>query len=330
MSQARAVDIAGRIEPDEPTKAFGWLQKAVMTEAYERLTSGARLVLAMIQIHADNDTRECYPSISRLMRLTGFADERTVSRAIAEAEESGLIQVIRARGKSNRYILAELKAPTSNVGTSKKAPTKNAGTFDAPPTKNAPASDAGSSHEVPTFHAESTHTGWGSNCINYSNTKDNARLASPPETRLQEIERNTEEHHNRKWVLNDAAAGILLAGRSTGAKWNGTRMPGRDQIAKLLDDMTRDTGEDPREVGEQIAQALGPDHRLLERLIGEAGDGRFAPGFSRWLTDGIWSMDEGDKFAGLRRAAGDKPKTTEQKLREYVPLLSEKFKGDES
>lgn len=69
----------------------------------------ARQVLAYLATFADNDTGVCWPSMATLADVSGLA-ERTVRRAVAELEESGVMKVDRGKGRAgNRYTLLYVK-----------------------------------------------------------------------------------------------------------------------------------------------------------------------------------------------------------------------------
>lgn len=85
------------------------------------------------------DTGQCDPSLATICADSGVKDERTVVTAIEALVQFGHVQVVKARGQRNKYVLVNREVPTSNVPT-----------FDAPasevPTSNAtrvPTSDVG-------------------------------------------------------------------------------------------------------------------------------------------------------------------------------------------
>lgn len=97
----------------------------------------------------NQDTAQCDPSLATICDDAGVKDERTVVKAIEALVQFGHVQVVKARGQRNKYVLVNREVPASDVPTSKvpasKVPTSNVPTFDAP-TSNAtrvPTSDVG-------------------------------------------------------------------------------------------------------------------------------------------------------------------------------------------
>ncbi len=102
----------------------------------------------------NQDTAQCDPSLATICDDAGVKDERTVVKAIEALVQFGHVQVVKARGQRNKYVLVNREVPASDVPTSEvpasKVPTSNVPTFDAPtsevPTSNAtrvPTSDVG-------------------------------------------------------------------------------------------------------------------------------------------------------------------------------------------
>lgn len=100
------------------------------------------------------DTGQCAPSLATICTDSGVKDERTVVKAIEALVQFGHVQVVKARGQRNKYVLVNREVPASDVPTlevpASKVPTSNVPTFDAPtsevPTSNAtrvPTSDVG-------------------------------------------------------------------------------------------------------------------------------------------------------------------------------------------
>lgn len=97
----------------------------------------------------NQDTAQCDPSLATICDDAGVKDERTVVKAIEALVQFGHVQVVKARGQRNKYVLVNREVPASDVPTSEvpasKVPTSNVPTFDAP-TSNAtrvPTSDVG-------------------------------------------------------------------------------------------------------------------------------------------------------------------------------------------
>lgn len=100
------------------------------------------------------DTTQCDPSLATICADSGVKDERTVVRAIESLVQFGYVQVVKARGQRNKYVLVNREVPASDEPTlevpASKVPTSNVPAFDAPtsevPTSNAtrvPTSDVG-------------------------------------------------------------------------------------------------------------------------------------------------------------------------------------------
>lgn len=97
----------------------------------------------------NQDTAQCDPSLATICADAGVKDERTVVKAIEALVQFGYVQVVKARGQRNKYVLVNREVPASDVPTlevpAPKVPTSNVPTFDAP-TSNAtrvPTSDVG-------------------------------------------------------------------------------------------------------------------------------------------------------------------------------------------
>lgn len=94
-------------------------------------------------------TAQCDPSLATICADAGVKDERTVVKAIEALVQFGHVQVVKARGQRNRYVLVNREVPASDVPTL-EVPASRVPTFDAPtsevPTSNAtrvPTSDVG-------------------------------------------------------------------------------------------------------------------------------------------------------------------------------------------
>lgn len=92
----------------------------------------------------NQDTAQCDPSLATICADAGVKDERTVVKAIEALVQFGHVQVVKARGQRNRYVLVNREVPASDVPTL-EVPASKVPTFDAP-TSNAtrvPTSDVG-------------------------------------------------------------------------------------------------------------------------------------------------------------------------------------------
>ena len=97
----------------------------------------------------NQDTAQCDPSLATICADAGVKDERTVVKAIEALVQFGYVQVVKARGQRNKYVLVNREVPTSDAPTL-EVPASKVPTFDAPtsevPTSNAtrvPTSDVG-------------------------------------------------------------------------------------------------------------------------------------------------------------------------------------------
>ncbi|MDR3320780.1 MAG: helix-turn-helix domain-containing protein [Desulfovibrio sp.] len=67
------------------------------------LTTAQKIILFSIGYRA-NKNNTCWPSINRIMADTSIGDRHTVINAIKTLTEKGYIEVVKAEGRSNRYI----------------------------------------------------------------------------------------------------------------------------------------------------------------------------------------------------------------------------------
>jgi len=83
------------------------------------LPPGARLVLAVLAVHANTQTKLCWPGIRRIMARTGMG-ERTVLRAIKLLRTGGYIETAKGRSKARTtlYTLHPEKWPQPIAKTS--------------------------------------------------------------------------------------------------------------------------------------------------------------------------------------------------------------------
>lgn len=90
------------------------------------------------------DTGQCDPSLATICSDSGVKDERTVVKAIEALVQFGYVQVVKARGQRNKYVLVNREVPASDAPTlevpASKAPTSDVPTFNA---TRVPTSDVG-------------------------------------------------------------------------------------------------------------------------------------------------------------------------------------------
>lgn len=88
---------------------FVWLTKAVMMD--ESLKASDKSVYATLCMYADNNSSECWPSRSTIMKKAGISDH-SLRKSIRKLEEYGYIEVSKrynSKGQaSNRYTLLEV------------------------------------------------------------------------------------------------------------------------------------------------------------------------------------------------------------------------------
>ena len=70
----------------------------------QALAAPAKFVLVALAEHVSGEGRACWPSVSRLARMTGYA-ERTVRRALRALEAAGLVRIKRRPGRPALYSL---------------------------------------------------------------------------------------------------------------------------------------------------------------------------------------------------------------------------------
>lgn len=92
----------------------------------------------------NQDTAQCDPSLATICADAGVKDERTVVKAIEALVQFGHVQVVKARGQRNKYVLVNREVPASDVPTlevpASKVPTSNVPTSNA---TRVPTSDVG-------------------------------------------------------------------------------------------------------------------------------------------------------------------------------------------
>ena len=96
----------------------------------QALAAPAKPVLVALAEHVSGEGRECWPSVSRLARMTGYA-ERTVRRALRALESAGLVRVEQRAGRPALYSLSLSTTPVRESGVSARSPrTESPGTPD--------------------------------------------------------------------------------------------------------------------------------------------------------------------------------------------------------
>jgi DNA-binding transcriptional MocR family regulator len=82
----------------------------------------AKVVATAISIHMNGETRQAWPSHSRLAEMCA-ADKRTIERATKELETRKHLRVSRKTNCANRYEMAKLPAETQEVPLKMLPPT---------------------------------------------------------------------------------------------------------------------------------------------------------------------------------------------------------------
>lgn len=76
--------------------------KMITTALDVPCSSTDKLVLLVLANYADDDGRNCFPSVATVVRQSGLS-ERTVQMAFGRLEKAGYLQVIHRRGRSNLF-----------------------------------------------------------------------------------------------------------------------------------------------------------------------------------------------------------------------------------
>jgi hypothetical protein len=96
----------------------GWSRQVL---ANRRLVESSIRVAWAISFHLNRNSRDAWPGIPTLAKLTGYS-ERQVIRALDQLEEERHVQIKRTRGRVNRYALmlqpAAAMSPTHDIATS--------------------------------------------------------------------------------------------------------------------------------------------------------------------------------------------------------------------
>ncbi|WP_419600873.1 helix-turn-helix domain-containing protein [Thiolapillus sp.] len=81
----------------------------------QALAAPAKFVLVALAEHVSGEGRACWHSVSRLARMTGYA-ERTVRRALRALEAAGLVRIERRPGRPALYSLNLSTTPARESG----------------------------------------------------------------------------------------------------------------------------------------------------------------------------------------------------------------------
>jgi hypothetical protein len=90
-----------------------------------RVTPAASRVFFWLTHHLNREAEMCWPSMKRLMRLTGFA-KQTVVDAINNLEAEDYIKVAREHRRNNVYTALEREKWAMPVGSEKQTQSSNA------------------------------------------------------------------------------------------------------------------------------------------------------------------------------------------------------------
>ena len=98
------------------------------------------------------DTGQCDPSVATICAVSGVKDERTVVKAIEALVQFGHVQVVKARGQRNKYVLVNREVPASDAPTlevpASKVPTSNATRVPTSDVGTPPTSDVGRRKQI--------------------------------------------------------------------------------------------------------------------------------------------------------------------------------------
>jgi len=83
-----------------------WINKLVLNCPY--LTPFDKLVYCALTYFADNKIQKVYPTIKKLLLLTGLESKTTIIDSIKELEKYCFIKVKRTKGKISEYTLLKL------------------------------------------------------------------------------------------------------------------------------------------------------------------------------------------------------------------------------
>ena len=104
-----------------------WIDNALIDR--EDITAGEMLLYMVLARYVNRGTGYAFPSIETLKAKTGIKDIRTIVKYANSLEEKGLIEIIKEKGKPNKYYLKNVEeVPTKNDTT---PVAKNVGTVVA-------------------------------------------------------------------------------------------------------------------------------------------------------------------------------------------------------
>lgn len=102
-----------------------WIDNALIDR--EDITAGEMLLYMVLARYVNRNTGYAFPSIDTLKAKTGIKDIRTIVKYANSLEEKGLIEIIKEKGKPNKYYLKNVEeVPTKNDIALNEVPTKNA------------------------------------------------------------------------------------------------------------------------------------------------------------------------------------------------------------
>lgn len=83
-----------------------WINKLVLDHPY--LTSSAKIVYCALAYFANNKTQKAFPSIKKIMELTGLGSRTTIVNSIKKLEGYCFIIAERKKGRITEYTLLKL------------------------------------------------------------------------------------------------------------------------------------------------------------------------------------------------------------------------------
>lgn len=111
---------------DKRERSWFWVDNALV----DRTDLNLYEKMLYICLARHTGTKEyCFPGLETLCKELGVKDKRTIVKYIRALEDKKLIEIERAKGKSNKYYLNNVEVDTSNVPTC-NVPTPNVPAFD--------------------------------------------------------------------------------------------------------------------------------------------------------------------------------------------------------
>ena len=102
----------------ENQQYFKFISNIIRSGLWAELSQGARVLYPVLLSFSDKDFKPVYPGTKTLLKLTGFKQKSSLSRARQELLNKGLITFSIGTGRENTYY--QFRAP---VGAGQKAPT---------------------------------------------------------------------------------------------------------------------------------------------------------------------------------------------------------------